>query len=102
MAYFSKMTTMTNDPKKKNIVVMGRRTWDSIPQKYKPLPGRINVVLSRSPLDLSNYENCHSFLNFDELIDKLNEDEFKATFENVWVIGGSHIYKVCIIILDLK
>lgn len=29
-------------------VVMGRRTWDSLPETYKPLPGRVNIIVSRS------------------------------------------------------
>ena len=32
---------------RQNAVVMGRKTWESIPPKFRPLPGRINVVLSR-------------------------------------------------------
>jgi dihydrofolate reductase len=31
------------------LVVMGRRTWASLPERFRPLPGRVNVVLSRSP-----------------------------------------------------
>jgi dihydrofolate reductase len=31
-------------------VVMGRKTWDSLPPKFKPLPGRLNLVVTRDPL----------------------------------------------------
>jgi len=31
-----------------NVVVMGRNTWESIPEKFRPMPNRINVVLSRN------------------------------------------------------
>ena len=39
LAFFKKMT-------EDNIVIMGRNTWDSLPDRYKPLPNRINIVLS--------------------------------------------------------
>jgi len=43
---------------KVNAVVMGRRTWESIPSQFRPLPNRLNVVLSsKSHLDDSNDEN---------------------------------------------
>lgn len=32
-----------------NAVIMGRKTWDSLPAKFRPLPNRINVVLTKSP-----------------------------------------------------
>ena len=48
MAYFTRITSETKDGDKKNAVVMGRKSWDSIPPKYRPLPGRVNVVISRS------------------------------------------------------
>ncbi len=48
MAYFKALTTQTRDSNKQNAVIMGRRTWDSIPAKFRPLSNRINIVLSRS------------------------------------------------------
>jgi dihydrofolate reductase len=52
MAYFTRMTRTVENPSsvKQNAVIMGRKTWDSVPQKYRPLKDRINIVLSRSEL----------------------------------------------------
>ena len=47
MKYFATMTKRTENPEKRNAVIMGRKTWESIPQKFRPLAGRINVVLTR-------------------------------------------------------
>lgn len=54
MAYFKDLTTRTADSSKQNAVVMGRKTWESIPPKFRPLPGRVNVVLSRSAVGDEN------------------------------------------------
>ena len=48
MAYFKRVTTEA-PAAQQNAVVMGRKTWLSIPKKFRPLPGRANVVLSRNP-----------------------------------------------------
>ena len=50
MAFFKKITSETADNSKKNAVIMGRKTWDSIPVKFRPLANRINVVLSTTML----------------------------------------------------
>ncbi len=67
MAYFRELTTRTRDAGKQNAVIMGRKTWDSIPAKFRPLKGRINVVLSRSlalpGAPAENSENDSSLLN---------------------------------------
>src|SRR3989338_11120601 len=49
LKHFKKITFNTTDESKMNAVVMGRKTWDSIPAKFRPLPGRLNVVLTRDP-----------------------------------------------------
>lgn len=48
MAFFKSVTSATADASKMNAVIMGRRTWASLPPKFRPLKGRLNVVLSRS------------------------------------------------------
>ena len=52
MGYFRSATTNVapNDDKeyKKNAVIMGRKTWESIPPKFRPLKDRVNIVISRA------------------------------------------------------
>ncbi len=46
--YFQRVTTQVQDPAHRNAVIMGRKTWESIPDEHKPLPGRVNIVVSVS------------------------------------------------------
>jgi dihydrofolate reductase/thymidylate synthase len=48
LAFFRKITQTTTSAAKKNAVIMGRRTWTSIPATFRPLKDRLNVVLSGS------------------------------------------------------
>ncbi|WP_028477606.1 dihydrofolate reductase [Nocardia sp. CNY236] len=64
-------------------VVMGRRTWDSLPAKFRPLPGRRNIVVSRQP-DWSA-EGAERVGSVIEAFDRTAPD-------TVWVVGGSEIY----------
>ena len=45
MQYFKQLTRSTTDPLKQNAVIMGRKTWESLP--FRPLKGRENIVLRR-------------------------------------------------------
>jgi dihydrofolate reductase len=49
MAYFKKLTSHTSSPKLKNAVIMGRKTFLTIPEKFRPLKGRLNIVLTSNP-----------------------------------------------------
>ncbi|CCH89735.1 Dihydrofolate reductase [Modestobacter italicus] len=62
-------------------VVMGRRTWESLPPRVRPLPGRRNVVLSSTldPAD-AGVEVARSV------------DDVLALDGDVWVIGGGEVY----------
>ena len=84
----------------KNVVVMGRKTWDSIPEKYRPLKDRINIVLSKNTdpgfiEDIEKNENTfvkHSFSDITSL-DSIHKN-FKIG--SLFVIGGSSIYREAI------
>ena len=65
------------------MVIVGRRTIDDFPGK-KPLPGRVNVALTRSDLDIPGFAVCHS---------PEEAAEFAKTAERAMVIGGGSIYR---------
>jgi dihydrofolate reductase len=67
-------------------VIMGRRTWDSLPERFRPLPGRDNVVITRQPdWAAEGASVAHSL------------DEALALSEGpVWVIGGAEIYRLAL------
>ncbi|XP_020284523.1 dihydrofolate reductase [Pseudomyrmex gracilis] len=89
MSFFTRMTTSTIDKDKKNVVLIGRRTWDSIPEKYRPLKDRINMILTSQSLNYGDKViTCKSLLHAFEIIAKMQNQ-----IERVWVIGGSSVYK---------
>lgn len=47
MAFFKKTTTAASSDALRNAVIMGRKTWDSIPAKFRPLGARLNVIVTR-------------------------------------------------------
>ena len=69
------------------VVIMGRVTWDSIGRKA--LPGRRNIVISRS--DVSQVEHYHDIKS---ALDACND-------QNLWVIGGAQIYHAAMPYLNL-
>lgn len=74
-------------------MIMGRLTWESFFEV--PGPERICIVLTRSELDVSQYDHVHVCKCFDESIDALEHSNmFKDRIGDVWVIGGSSVYKV--------
>lgn len=84
------------------IVVMGRKTYESLPPKWRPLPDRLNVVLTRG------YTQNHPALNVGgtgqypgcrvstRLWDVLYEFEDTHDKRDVYIIGGAEIYKLAL------
>lgn len=66
-------------------VLMGRRTWDSLPERFRPLPGRRNVVVSRDP----SWSAAGAEVRPDV---GAALDELLADPSPVWVVGGAQVY----------
>tara|TARA_B100000965_G_C19540554_1_gene735348 strand:+ start:166 stop:675 length:510 start_codon:yes stop_codon:yes gene_type:complete len=69
------------------VVIMGRKNYESIPKKYRPLNNRKNVIITRNKS--YNAEGCTVVNSIDESLKVLNNIENKEVF----VIGGGEIYK---------
>tara|TARA_B100000029_G_scaffold128837_3_gene122407 strand:+ start:18841 stop:19350 length:510 start_codon:yes stop_codon:yes gene_type:complete len=73
-----------------NSVIMGRRTWDSLPESFRPLPERVNIVMSR---DTGwKEEGAITALYAGRAI----EVAFAEGSDECWVIGGAEIYEMFI------
>lgn len=88
--YFARMTKTVQDPKKKNAVIMGRKTWESIPEKFRPLKDRLNVVLSRQTAFSLNNPNTIVCASLPDALKHLAQKEDEL--ETLWLIGGHSLY----------
>lgn len=108
LAYFKKITTTlpptylntcNNTLQPKNMVVMGRKTWESIPEKNRPLKNRINIVLSTNRdqdfIDnIEKYKDTYVKHSFDEVLSVNNlNSQYEFKFGIIFIIGGTSIYK---------
>ncbi|RID72240.1 hypothetical protein BRARA_C04141 [Brassica rapa] len=94
LKFFKDITQTTSDPTKKNAVVMGRKTWEAIPTKHRPLSGRLNVVLTRSGgFDIANTENVVTCSSVDSGLYLLAAPPYCLSIERVFVIGGGDILR---------
>jgi dihydrofolate reductase len=62
-------------------VVMGRRTWESLPERFRPLPGRTNVVLTSDRAWTA--DGAQTAASVEQVV---------AEYESFWVIGGGAVY----------
>ena len=101
LKYFSKTTKGKGN--NTNAVIMGRKTYESI---GKPLPGRVNYILSRTKRENiinektqttgdnnNNNNNNNNILFFDNIAD-LHKDIESKNYNEAWIIGGAEIYNL--------
>lgn len=87
MKYF--MTTTTG-----HHCIMGRKNYDSLPEKFKPLPNRINIVVTRQPdLQAPGCIVVNSLAHALEVARVSGETE-------TFIIGGAEIYKAGLVVAD--
>ena len=73
-------------------VIMGRKTWDSLPPRFRPLPGRKNIVITRQPHWQA--EGALRAATLEEAM-ALAGDAAQA-----WVTGGAEIYRLALPLAD--
>ncbi|PJA89828.1 MAG: hypothetical protein CO137_02150 [Candidatus Magasanikbacteria bacterium CG_4_9_14_3_um_filter_32_9] len=74
------------------VVIMGRKTWESLPEKFRPLPNRKNVVITQQ----ENYKTPENVEVFTDISNALKAHEN----EDVFIIGGGQIYNQTIDLVD--
>lgn len=83
MKHFKELTT-GNGQNAQNTVIMGRKTWESLPETYRPLPNRNNIVLSKTITEISGASVA---LSLDHALEIANQNSA------IFVIGGAQIYQ---------
>lgn len=89
MKFFFHLTSTAAEGKE-NAVIMGRNTWESIPEKYRPLSKRLNILLSRK---LTQSEAPEKVTVCSSLQDALDVLAKKDNVDKIFVIGGAAVYK---------
>ncbi|UKZ88351.1 uncharacterized protein TrAFT101_004112 [Trichoderma asperellum] len=107
MQYFARVTTRvptSSQPPIQNAVIMGRKTWDSIPPKFRPLKNRLNIVITRSapanpppsppPADAEvRVPSVEAALKYAAEASSSNGG---GTAARVFVMGGAQIYEAAL------
>ncbi|KAF7897841.1 uncharacterized protein EAF01_008807 [Botrytis porri] len=113
MAYFARVTKRAG-PGKTNAVVMGRKTWESIPPKFRPLANRANYMISRTqtsdPSDGYLGPDAHAATSLTNALEKLgsrsqakhSSNEEEKEIDRVFIIGGGQIYKASLELKEAK
>ena len=98
LKFFQDTTRSTKQSEFRNAVIMGRKTWESIPARYRPLSGRFNIVVSRNTGYVT--ENGVPLVNsLEAAVDKAMTEE---GIERIFIVGGGMLYKEALEREDLQ
>ena len=83
-------------------VIMGRRTWDGLPEKHRPLSGRDNIVVTNRELPPTDHPNgTVRFGNLDHIKSVIIPNlQFRNPYADIWVIGGPGLITSMIDIIE--
>jgi dihydrofolate reductase/thymidylate synthase len=97
MEFFRALTSDTTSMEKRNAVIMGRTTFENIPAKFRPLPGRLNIVLSSRDDTKAEIEAEHHGVrvasSLAEALAYVSAPETQSAIESVFVVGGAEVYR---------
>ena len=81
-------------------VIMGRKTWESLPQKFRPLPGRLNIVLTHDAATAARLqaEGALALASLEQAI--AHCATLPAQPDELWVMGGAQIYAQALPLAD--
>lgn len=71
-------------------VVMGRRTWESLPERFRPLPGRRNIVVTRNEAWAA--DGAEPAGSLDAAL-AMADDSSSPASERIWIIGGGELFR---------
>ena len=82
-------------------VVMGRKTWDSLPARFRPLPGRRNIVITRqSDWSQNGVQRASSLPEALQMCEQQGGDGDGGDGGTVWIMGGAQIYAQALPLAD--
>ena len=82
-------------------VVMGRKTWDSLPARFRPLPGRRNIVITRqSDWSQNGVQRASSLPEALQMCEQQGGDGDGGGDGTVWIMGGAQIYAQALPLAD--
>lgn len=81
-------------------VLMGRKTFESLPPEFKPLPDRMNIVVTRNPSNLAKEQGIIVWDSPSACIRAFLSGALSTPTDTLWIIGGAEIYKETIHLCD--